>query len=290
MPKKKRAGGKDLALLTLLKQPPILALDKVLIDCIQERDAWENSVGWVNFGHLVRTLGFIASIKKCYEVNKDRNISDRVTTTKGIPTITVPKELIRDLRSYLHGLTATNDKGQRPDSKKILTLLPYWPWVLNVIELTEARAVEVARSFNKKRWANTLRYLTANDCPLDDNTKKVAIAQYRIVLAVTDEFKNLPRVIASVKRQLGLPKSPREGREGIVENLVAYLSPFYPIKVRRKNTLQAYSYERLGERPGSKAAVSKRILQMCANILRLAYPHYWPTASSSRVRNYYHSS
>jgi len=269
-------------LLTLLKQTPPTntSFEKTLVEILESGTSLEDFHCWGYFEGLVSTLKFVLSVKNFSASIKDMSIAQPIETPPEISSFQVPKELLRDLKNYLCGAV--------PDPAKILELLPYWPWALQLYEMMLTRGQENAKGFNKTRWANTRRDLSADDCPLGENTKKVAIAQYRMALAIADEFKDIPRLLASVKKRLGLPKNPRSGWKKIVKEIVGYLSPFFPITVSRRGA-RNYRYERPGERRGSEPAVSQKTYKVAATILHLAYPHYWPTADTRRAKRFYHT-
>lgn len=282
MPKKEITNDDNTDLLILLKQLPIPRSPglKTLIEIIEDGDSLEDFP--FNLEVLVSTLIFIHRNIDFLKSIKDKGISDSILPPKGVSVFQVPKELLRDIISCLKRLSMNG-----LESKKVLALLPYWPYALIVFEMMRKRAEENARGWNKTRWANALRYLKAGDCPLGKHTKRVAIAQYRMALGFADEFKDLPGLLLRWQRRLGLPRNSKSGWADIVKSLVDYLSPFFPITVQRNHAVK-YRYTR-HEKRSSHPAVSKTTYQAAAKILHLAYPKYWPTPNAKRVSNFYHS-
>jgi len=274
-------------LLTLLKQPPFTntALEKTWIEILESGTSLQDFHCWGYFEGLVSTLNFIAWVKTCSSSIKDSSFAmSSEWPTEGL--FRVPKEVLNDLEAYLTALTVVDGEGRELDPEPVQALLPYWPWLISTFEAILARAESNAKEMDKRQWANTLKHMQSDHCPLGEETKKVAIAQYRMALAIVDEFKDIPRLVRNWQRKLGLPKTPNRGWAKIVKPLVGYLSPFYPITVQRKN-LSPYSYRqqlRRGE------AISKQTYYTVAQILHLAYPLHWPTSDAhSRVKQIFHS-
>ena len=284
MSKKKITDDGSADLLTLLKQPPVPQSPS--IKTLTEILEGGGSLGDFPFSldGLLSTARFILAIKDLSERIREVSIPEPIVAPE-IPSLRIPKELIRNLNRYLNDL---KKNGKPFNSAKVLALLPYWPYVLQVFDMMLKRASSNAKGWNKRRWANTLRNLRAKDCPLGERTRNLAINQYRMALAYADEFKDFPRVIRSWKKRLGLPKNPRSGWKTIVRRLVEYLSPFYSVVVVRGNA-KPYLYCREAKSSGSRPAVSKEAYQVAANILHLAYPEFWPQPSPTRVKHFYHA-
>ncbi len=280
-------SNNDTDLLTLLKQPPSTntTLEKTWIEILESGTSLQDFHCWGYFEGLVSTLRFIAWVKAWSFSIKDSSFAvSSEWPTEGL--FQIPREILNNLESYLTGLTIEDSDGRKLDPAQVQALLPYWPCLINTFEMILARAESNAKEMDKRQWANTLRHMQSDNCPLGEETKKVAIAQYRMALAIVDEFKDIPRLVRYWQRKLGLPKTPNRGWAKIVKSLVSYLSPFYPITVQRKN-LKTYHYHQL-LRHGE--AISKQTYEVVAQILHLAYPLHWPNSGAhSRVKQIFHS-
>jgi hypothetical protein len=274
--------------LVRLKEPPVpnSPTIKLQIQILEEGGSLEDLHLWNAYHYLVSTGRFVLQNIKDLAAIRDKSIASNFQKPLLLPCFQVPEVLLRDLNAYLKNLDDLSDEyGNRLRAKSILDLLPYWPYALQVFDMMLERAKSNAKGWNKRRWANTLRDLRADDCPLGEDTKKVAIYQYRMALAMADEFKDLPQVINGGGRQLS--ENQRQVWAKIVKTLVDYLSPFFPV------TRMGKPYNRMVKVTlhHEKEAISRTTFKIAANILHLAYPAFWPHAgASSRVKNLYHGS
>jgi hypothetical protein len=277
--------------LALLKEPPPAPNDQItrlLIEILEEGGSLEDFYPGNCFERLIsESYSLLKNIKDLASI-RDSSIASNVRIEL-IPSFRLPKEFSEEITTYLQTFNKRRDvNNNQVKSSDILERLPYWPYVLQVLNMMRDRANSNAKRWNKRRWANTLRYLRSDDCPLGQHTKRVAIYQYRMALAYCDEFRYFPRSIEAWKRRLGLPMNERRGWKKIVQNLVVYLNPFFPSVVSRGNA-KPYIYRREGERRGSLPVASKGTYQVTANILHLAYPEFWSKPSAKRVMHFYHA-
>ena len=274
-------------LLVRLKEPPVPdspAL-KLLIEILEEDGSLEDFHLWGAFEHLVSTGQFVAQNIKELSFITNQSIASKIQSPAFLPSFKVPKEVLREIKKYLTTLGKRTDEfNNRFSAKKVLDILPYWPYVLWALEMMWRQAASNARGWNKRRWANTLRDLRADDCPLGENSKEIPINQYRMALAIADEFKDLPKVIDAWKQRLGLPKNHKRGWVKIIKPLVNHLNPFFPVTRNGKRYVRSVKVNKHVERD----AVSRETFQVTANLLHFAYPILWPKANANRVRSLFH--
>jgi hypothetical protein len=270
-----------------LKEPPVPNSPslKLTIEILEEGGSLEDLHPWEFLDGLISQSKFIYETIKDLAAIKDQSMALRIQAVS--PVFKVPNILLNALNTYLKNLGRPMDAyGNRLSRRQVLDRLPYWPYGLVTITLMLKIGESNAKGWNKRRWANTLRDLRAEDCPLGKDTKRVAIYQYRMALALADEFKNLPQAIDRWRKRLGLPRNEKHGWAKIVKPLVGYLSPFYPAtrKGKRYNRTVRVALHH------EKEAISRTTFKIAANILHLAYPAFWPRANaSSRVKNLYHA-
>jgi hypothetical protein len=289
MPDRKLADKETLNLLKLLREPPVPDSPsiKTLIDILEQGGSLEDFHLSNSFDWLLSTGKFVLQNIQFLACIKDRSIASPIPTPTVLSSFKVPRELLRDLNAYLKKLAQFKDEhGNRCKPRDILALLPYWPYVLEAFNMMSGTATSNAKGWNKRRWANTLRHLQANDCPLGESTRRLAINQYRMALAISDDFKSFPRLIRGWKKRLGLPQNEKRGWAKIVKPLVNYLAPFYPAKrVGRRYVRLVKEHAHAPQRE----AISQRTFQEVANILHLAYPIFWPQVKPNRVRLLFHA-
>jgi hypothetical protein len=205
----------DAELLARLKAPPVTNSPtvKLLIEILEEGGSLED-FRWESLDWLIATAQYFLQNMTELVAIQDRSIATKILMPTPLQRFPVPRAVLRELSSYLKLLADRRDEhGTRLSTKAILDLLPYWPYAMMACDIMSKMAKSKIKGWNKRRWANTLRDLEAIDCPLGDKTRKNAIYQYRMALAVADEVKDLPRVFNALKKRLSyLIKICRNGQ------------------------------------------------------------------------------
>jgi hypothetical protein len=203
MPKPTYSDDDTPDLLVVLKQPPVSSGQRTLISILEDGGSLEDFPFSLEpfIAHEKFVYSMIRYCKQIKDVSIARTHDHSVSPSFKVPEL-IHELILERLNAFL--LKVSEHSSGKIEPEKILGLLPYWPYTLRVFDLLEKEALKNVKQWNKSRWTNTLRDLQKEDCPLGNHTRSVAIAQYRMALALIDEIKDIHRMIKKwVAKTLG---------------------------------------------------------------------------------------
>lgn len=220
----------------------------------------------------------INHIRLCGGIIKILPLLDKVLSRPSVP----PKEFFSFLnhrdpkkqqaleKLIQHLIHTLPDYRKLFDPIELLTLLTFPPQLFEIMEDVDQLIVQVRKEVDLRRWRNTLRYLKADDCPLEEEQRNAAVLNYELAIGFRRDI---------IRSKWGIKTKPGQVWRRIIKDVINYLNPFF---VSRRQQERKYVRD-------NPLTVTADTLQAVARLMFLSYPAFFPKADTAKIKRLYYS-